>query len=44
MKRINPDTGKTFKRRDKRPSCDIQDDKLFASNKKRFNLIFKASY
>ena len=34
MKRINPDTGKTFKRRDKRPSCDIQDDKLFASYKK----------
>ena len=29
MKRINPDTGKPFKRGDKRPSTDVQDGKIF---------------
>ena len=37
MKRINPDTGKPFKRGDKRPSTDVQDGKIF--NSYRFNRI-----
>ena len=33
MKRINPDTGKPFKRGDKRPSGDVQDGKVFFTYK-----------